>query len=415
MEDSSSEKYKEERALRAIQVATVSGFLKDNLRLKESCLIMCNSCRECVPLRFLRVDRDVPSTLLAMFWPDVICTTAEGDSRVLPPRRVLEVRWMFDDPVGRPFLVGEAFEEEEEKYDKEGEGEEEEGDKEKEEESMKEGKVQGDRLTSCSVDVSKVSWPEGLRKLFLVYFNRPVDGVIGPDCLQVLAFHIPSRVVGNVSYVDGTLGIFDSPLDGVTFPSGLRELFLGGDFNYSIAGVAWPGGLERLSMPGFNKPIHDVQWPPALKTLEFSMPGEFENRGLLNTPWGMQENGFDQPLGTFLPMSLETLLLSNLFGQPLRGVTWPSGLAALGLGLRITEHFMDGVEWPPSLRKLFFSESFPNVQMPPPGCEVVILKEFETDISNDEFDQHSWNDMHDYANYYYPEHDYDSGGSHFSL
>ncbi|CAN0110915.1 unnamed protein product, partial [Laminaria digitata] len=122
-----------------------------------------------------------------------------------------------------------------------------------EQENTKEETVERGPETACTIDMSKLRWPEGLKNLFLVHFNRPVDGAFGPDCLQVLAFHIPSRL----AYVDGTMGIFNWPLDGVTFPADLRELFLGNSFNQPIAGVAWPEGLERLSMPGFNRPIHD--------------------------------------------------------------------------------------------------------------------------------------------------------------
>ena len=120
MEDSPGEIHKQERALRAIQVFVVSGFLEDNRRLMESCLVICNSCRECVPLQYLRVDGQAPPTLLAMFRPELLCTEAEGASRVLAPRRVLEVRWTFQDP------AREEEEAEEKEDGKEGEGEKEE-------------------------------------------------------------------------------------------------------------------------------------------------------------------------------------------------------------------------------------------------------------------------------------------------
>ena len=231
--------------------------------------------------------------------------------------------------------------------------------------------------------MSKVRWPEGLRKISLVCFNRPVIGVIAADCLQVLAFHVHFKVIDGMSYVEGTRGIFNWPLDGLTFPAGLRELFLGNRFNQSIDAVAWPEGLERLSMPGFNQPIQDVQWPPRLKTLEFSCPGESERGELLpHLPWERQEWGFDQPLGTFLPMTLETLLLSENFDRSLRGVTWPTRLSVLGLGMQISAESMDGVEWPPSLRRLICSNEFLDVGDIPPGCEVFCLVPDDVSYTN---------------------------------
>ena len=367
MKDSSGDDYRHERALRAIQVSAVSGFLEDNRKLMESCLAICNWCRESVPLKYLTVDRQVPSTLLAVLCPDVVSAEAECSSRVVQPRRVLDVRLMFDDSVATRFV--EAEEEEKEEEAEEGEEEGEGGRKEEDEEEERENKekVESGLGTGCSIDTTKIRWPEGLRKIFLVHFNRPLDGPIGPDCLRVLAFHVPSRVVEERAYIYGMRGIFNRPLDGVTFPAGLRELYLGHNFNQRVDVVAWPQGLERLSMPGFNHPIQDVQWPPGLKTLEFIQPGELERRQFLNHwPWDMQEWGFDQPLGTSLPMSLETLLLSDNFDQPLRGVTWPGRLAVLGLGAGLAAESINGVKWPPSLRKMVCSDCRFDVQDAPP-------------------------------------------------
>ena len=77
--------------------------------------------------------------------------------------------------------------------------------------------------------------------------------------------------------------VFDKPFHGVTFPCGLREIFLGDSFDQPIEGIIWPGGLERLSLPGFNHSIRDVQWPPGLKALEFMSPSRirlWEDLGL---------------------------------------------------------------------------------------------------------------------------------------
>lgn len=232
---------------------------------------------------------------------------------------------------------------------------------------------------ACSFGMlRKIRWPECLEKIFLVGFNQPMTGTIGPESLRVLAFHIPSEVTEGNYYVFGTRGIFNMPLDRLKFPSGLRELFLGHNFNQRIDSIAWPDGLQRLSMPGFNQPIHDVKWPPGLKTLEFIQPGEIERREFLDhLPWDRQEWGFDQPLETFLPMSLETLLLSDNFNQPLQSVTWPSKLAVLGLGAELLEDSLTAVQWPRTLRKIVSSDSGFDVRDAPPGCYVLRLDEYE--------------------------------------
>ncbi|CAM9324663.1 unnamed protein product [Laminaria digitata] len=392
MEDSMDGLHKQERALRGIQVVATSGFLRDKRSLKRSCLVMCNLCRESLPLRWLRIGLKVPPTLLAVFWPDLLCTKAEGVSRVLLPKRVLKVKWTFNDPATADIAESEDGEEEE---DEDGDGDkdedrkeenqhqEEEGEEEEEEDKKEEenGKDEDDTInegsersaiTAYHIDMSKVSWPEGVREIYLTGFNRPVDDLTWPSCLEVLAFHIPPLVTLEYT-LPGTTGSFNRPLDGVTFSTGLREIPLGHEFNQRIDGVVWPKGLERLSIPGLNQPIHDVQWPPGLKTLELMKPYQLEQRDSSETvSWERQDGTFNQPLGSFLPMSLETLWLSNKFDQSLRGVTWPSGLALLSLGVEISEESLDGVEWPSSLQTLVVAEElWFGLQDVPACCDVV--------------------------------------------
>ena len=164
-----------------------------------------------------------------------------------------------------------------------------------------------------------------------------------------------------------------------------------------------------------NQPIQDVQWPPRLKTLEFSYPGESERGELLpHLPWERQEWGFDQPLGTFLPMTLETLLLSENFDRSLRGVTWPTRLSVLGLGMQISAESMDGVEWPPSLRRLIYSNARLDVRDTPPGCEVLCLAADDESFSNlSEFMESLSDDMADHGFEF--ELDDNDPGSDFSL
>ena len=247
-----------------------------------------------------------------------------------------------------------------------------------------------------------------MREIIFNLFNRPIDKVMWPDCLEVLSFHSPSRTFRTEQFESEDMGIFNMPLDRVTFPAGLREIFLGSKFNQPITGVAWPERLELLSMPGFNQPILDVRWPSGLKTLEFVKPYHFEHRQSLEPiPSGRQNGSFNQPLGKFLPTSLETLWLSDAFDQPLHGVTWPSKLAVLGLGTEISPESVDGVAWPPSLRKVVYSEEMLCIRNAPPGCEVVSYNPLGFSGS-DQDDEHS-EDQWDIDNYeQYADHDYDN-------
>ena len=63
---------------------------------------------------------------------------------------------------------------------------------------------------------------------------------------------------------------------------------------------------------------------------------------------------FDQPLGTTLPRSLETLWLLMCFGkQLLDSVAWPKGIVELGLAFDFESYrFSGSVAWPSNLRDL---------------------------------------------------------------
>ncbi|CAM9261728.1 unnamed protein product [Laminaria digitata] len=242
------------------------------------------------------------------------------------------------------------------------------------------------------MDISKVRWPEGVKEIYLWGFNRRIDGVLWPVGLKILSFQKPPPIFEHLAY--GTAGIFNMPLGGVTFPAGLREIFLGHEFNQPIDTVAWPEGLERLSMPCFNKPIHDVHWPEGLKSLEFMTPyrpddPEFREEASLDR----RDGCFNQPLGSFLPPNLEFLWLSNSFYQSLGDVAWPSELAVLGLG---TEYLVGEVKWPPRLETLVLPRCFSDMEDPPPGCRVVYTEpQGASDSDEDEMDTYHY----DYVNY----------------
>lgn len=175
-------------------------------------------------------------------------------------------------------------------------------------------------------------------------------------------------------------GVFNKSLEGASFPTGLREIFLGNSFNQPIDRVAWPGGLERMPLPGFNQPLNGVRWPRGLKSLEFLPPAEIRIReDPLTTLEQIHSGGrgFNQPIngpGIDLPPSLKTLWLSDAF-RPER-VVWPEGLLKLGIGDQISYH-SPAFEWPSTLRRLIMmSELFGDCPPPPRrSCEVTVLSE----------------------------------------
>ena len=194
------------------------------------------ACREYIPLEFfVRICPEEPPTLLAAVWPERLCVEADISSKVPPPKRVRKVYWTFDDP--GTYCRDAPTKREEESAN----------------------------VTACSIDMSKVRWPDGVREIYLSIFNRPVDEVVRPDGMELLSLCSPYHDHYGCQVPDH----FNRPLAGVTFPAGLREIWLGLQFNHSIDNVAWPEGLELLSMPGFDRPIRNVRWPPGLKTLYF--------------------------------------------------------------------------------------------------------------------------------------------------
>ncbi|CAN0122972.1 unnamed protein product, partial [Ascophyllum nodosum] len=80
--------------------------------------------------------------------------------------------------------------------------------------------------------------------------------------------HCSSKVLANVEQL--TLGDRNDEIDEVTWPSGLRTLIFGLNFNHSIDGIAWPSSLQKLRFKlSFNQPIDAVTWPESLQQLTF--------------------------------------------------------------------------------------------------------------------------------------------------
>ena len=242
------------------------------------------------------------------------------------------------------------------------------------------------------VDLSQVQWPPGTREVALLgNFNRSLDDVPWPSGLERLWFGEPNRPSLQTYRISD---IFDKPLDGVTFPYGLREIFLGDCFDQPIEGIAWPGGLERLSLPGFNHSIRDVQWPPGLKALEFLSPSTirlWQDGGPAAEDFIVFQFGiskgyasssppgygcFNQELGSTLPPSLERLWLSSTYDQPLDGVACPNGVATLGLPFHSWSYNFSRITLPSSVKTLFSVDKVNRAIRLPEGAEVKILEPY---------------------------------------
>lgn len=175
-----------DRALRALQVAAVSGFVKGIRELQRSCLGLCNACRHGVPISLLKITPKTPSGMLRLC-SGMHQTEAYPVSRVMPHRRVLSVQFTFPRCESPSRDWRKRLQEE----DGWGSGE--------------------------MVDINKVTGPEGTKNIMLFGFNQPLQGVIWPESLERLMF-------GQTFCKSAKTEFFNQSLDGVHFPSGLREL-----------------------------------------------------------------------------------------------------------------------------------------------------------------------------------------------
>lgn len=301
------EKGAEHEALRAMQIVAVSGFVKHIDELQRSCLCLWNACRDGVPVHLLKLFEYAPFGLRRLFYSGMVQPDASLESRVLPHRQVLKV---LIEVSSRIFMT-------------------------------ELGKRQENGVM---FDITKVTWPQGTRDIQLSHVSGDIQGIVWPENLERLTFGNKPDIWGHAS--------FNISLDGVHFPSGLREILLGDSFNHPIDNVSWPEGLEKLSMPGFNHPIDKVRWPAGLKVLEFLHPnwvaerreGIFEYLDEVFSP-------FDQPIDTGLPARLHTLWLSDDFNQTIDTVVWPVGLVTIGFGSKFRQS-LKGVVWPVTLCEL---------------------------------------------------------------
>lgn len=318
-----SEEYNQDQSLRAFQVAAMSGFFDQMGSTRASCLSVCNSCREHVPLECVTIKDGVPPSILALVWNGVRQVRYPGSSRLVPYRRALRVHIFW------PFIAS---------------------------------------TTPARFALSDVKWPARTKEVSICTFNGHMDAVTLPAGLERLRFGLARKShYAPLREID----IFNTPLEGMKFPGGLREIFLGDSFNQPIEGIDWPTGLERLSLPGFNQSMHGVQWSPGLKSLEFVSPSiinlmtygdgtddlDVNPDEYINRFGGYERQGlgrFNQPLHGTLPSSLETVWLSEVYDRPLDSVAWPSGVAVLGLPFCSRRYsFWGSITFPPNLQHLF--------------------------------------------------------------
>ncbi len=353
VEEPMSEELRRDRAQRALQVAAVSGFIKACKSVQASCLGLCNACRDGVPVGSLRVAQGLPPALSAMVTADTsIPTENTVATRVLQPRRVLRMEWDFRNKEWGS----------------------------------------GDCLSLEQMDLTKVQWPDGVKDVQLFAFNKTLEGVAWPPGLERLSFnaeefHTPLGFAFGERHYD--IGAFNHPLQGALFPCGLREIFLGGAFNQEIEEVLWPELLERLSLPGFNKPIDNVNWPPRLLSLEFQTPDQISLRKeevVHAEDLELNLDGFNRPL-TNLPATLETLWLSDAFARSLEAVSWPSGLKTLGIG----GYIVGDVSWPSTLRHVYSRHEVVRASTLPPDCVVTVVRDYDTEsqsIDPEDFEEY---------------------------
>ncbi|CAM9412402.1 unnamed protein product [Ectocarpus fasciculatus] len=370
VEEWPNEEHMRDRALRALQFAVVSGFVKDYRATQESCLGLCNACREGVPVERMLVGEGVPQTRLAMVLPNAVQAQQEAEippSRVLQPRRVLRLKWTFRSDA----WWTETTEESPNSW--------------------------AGAPSVGNVDLGEVQWPESIKEINLLLFDKEIEGVPWPEGLECLSFCALRLSCGPSGFA--YRGSFNRSLHGANFPSGLREIFLGDAFDQPIEDVLWPHGLERLSLPGFNQPIDNVRWPPALKSLEFSPPSQICLREDPNTRLDVLElhrDHFNSPFTT-LPASLKTLWLGDSFCQSLEGVNWPSGLVTLGLGSSFTG-LSAGVSWPSNLENLYLVNEMDWLEYPV-SCMVTIVKDYDTESQSFDDERYGFVEMdHDFYN-----------------
>ncbi|CAN0309691.1 unnamed protein product [Ectocarpus fasciculatus] len=244
------------------------------LELQLASLGFCGACRSAQTLE-VRVDEDTPPTL----WPcrTSHTTPSQRSPEVCISNRVPAVQafgWMWKLAMDR--LPQRTATE------------------------LQPGPEQRRRRNDRSVPASvrSVVWPQTLKRL-VFDSDMPVNTVSRPVSMQELWFRDTCNL----------------PIHDVVWPTSLLQLSFGRRFNQQITDVVWPASLQQLSFGyDFNQPIVGVTWPASVKQLSFNF-------------------SFNQPIVRILwPASLKQLSFGFLFNQAIVGATWPVSLLQLSFG-----------------------------------------------------------------------------------
>ncbi|CAN0043982.1 unnamed protein product, partial [Scytosiphon promiscuus] len=210
-------------------------------------------------------------------------------------------------------------------------------------------RVVWDLPTAAELRTSVYAVAEAREMHFSRKFVESLEGVVWPRCLRILEVH-SGALSSDLSMAGvvwpGSLqrltfgGRFNQPMEEVVFPASLVEVSFGFYFNRSIERISWPAGLRRLKfLFDFNQPIRAVTWPDSMTQLTL---GSTFNRPIHGVKW---------------PASLLQLTFGYYFDKPIEGVVWPATLQRLTFG-RHFDRPIEGAAWPDSLRQLTFGEGF---------------------------------------------------------
>ncbi|CAN0253896.1 unnamed protein product [Scytosiphon promiscuus] len=264
---------------RCLQALTVSinqaggtrQWYTETKELQLASLQICRACRGAHTVH-LRVDRDIPSTVLA-----TVDGSHRNSRRVIPPRvprlRVRRVTWnlpsidLMSDFMDALVEVEELF--------------------------------FGDAFDRS---VAIRAWPSGLKRVEFGWysrFNLPIVGVTWPASLEELTFGRS----------------FNQPVEEVTWPASLQQLTFKGKLDQSVEDVKWPTSLRQLVFGvRFNHPIEEVTWPMSLQCVDLG-------------------DAFDQPIENVTwPTSLQELTIGNSFDHTIECATWPTSLQWVTFG-----------------------------------------------------------------------------------
>lgn len=207
--------------------------------------------------------------------------------------------------------------------------------------------------------IQRMVWPVDLLELeFGEWFNEPIVGVAWPDSVQRISFgeHF-DRPIAQVLWPRSLqhlsfLGYFNQPLHSVSWPPLLRNLCFGDMFRQPITNP--PPSLKQLRLGACSYPtlFTNGQWPVFLEEIWFgggsiSLAGVAWPRSLRKL--SLMGN-FNQPIvGNDLPTSLEEVRFGDWFNQPIDAVEWPLSIRSISFGERFNQPITD-VQWPASLR-----------------------------------------------------------------